>query len=419
MSTYSLIIKKIVNTENNFFSSKYENDNIDNIIRILFINLENLQINHYNKFKFFYETLDNFYIKGKNKEEEFIYYFYKIQKTYHILTRFANRYRYNKAKIVVNTDICLNEIKNGSKNVMCILHKNSKYLFHVNDLIKIFNTSLTNSHMFFSEPLPIKNPYNNLPFEKSILYNIYYFIKYNTNYNSELIIKFYECDFSLTLFKCKNEYLLREYSINNFVYKSTSESLKNEIENMIEIFNLRYCKKNQEITIDKDFPKDKLIKIFQPYLLLFVLSEYAYLSFKKREALYFFKIGLQKFQSFNSQFGRKKFKIIMGHKKNFKKYIKGKFDEFDDRHIKFNDIQKQNREFLTDHLKYEETNYLEIQTIVLLNQVLNNTEDNETIENETIENETIDEEEGNNEVLWEDDEDELEEEEEEEDDSIS
>ena len=387
MSTYSLIIKKIVNTENKFFSSKYENDNIDNIIRILFITLENLEINHYNKFKFFNETLNNFYIKGKNKEEEFIYYFYKIQKTYHILSRFANRYRYNKAKIVVNTDICLNDLKNGTKNVMCILHKNSKYLFHVNDLIKIFNTSLTNSYMFFSEPLPVKNPYNNLPFEKSILYNIYYFIKYNTNYNSELIIKFYECDFSLTLFKSKNEYLLREYSINNFVYKSNSESLKNEIENMIEIFNTRYCEKNEEIIIDKDFPKDKLIKIFQPYLLLFVLSEYAYLSFKKSEALYFFKRGLQKFQSFNPQFGRKKYKIIIGHKKRFKKYIKEKLIEFDDRHIKFNDIQKQNRKFLTDHLKYEETNYLEIQTIALLNNVLNNTEN----------------EEDDNQIQWEDD----------------
>ena len=72
----------------------------------------------------------------------------------------------------------------------------------------------------------------------------------------------------------------------------------------------------------------------------------------------------------------------MGHKKNFKKYIKGKLIEFDDRHIKFNDIKKQNREFLTDHLKYEETNYLEIQTIALLNQVLNNIENEEDQEDD-------------------------------------
>ena len=117
------------------------------------------------------------------------------------------------------------------------------------------------------------------------------------------------------------------------------------------------------------------------------MSEYAYLSFKKSEALYFFKRGLQKFQSFNPQFGRKKYKIIIGHKKRFKKYIKEKLIEFDDRHIKFNDIQKQNRKFLTDHLKYEETNYLEIQTIALLNNVLNNTEN----------------EEDDNQIQWEDD----------------
>ena len=54
-------------------------------------------------------------------------------------------------------------------------------LINPNDLIKIINTSLTNTSSFFIEPLPIKNPYNNIPFNKSVLYNIYFFIKLRLN----------------------------------------------------------------------------------------------------------------------------------------------------------------------------------------------------------------------------------------------
>ena len=125
---------------------------------------------------------------------------------------FIHNYKYKKSNIVVNTDIGLNELIPNSKNVICIFHKNARYLFHINDLINIINTSLTNSYMFFSEPLPIKNPYNNLPFGKSTLYNIYFFIKYKTNYHCDLLLKFFDCDFNLSLFKIKNEYLLREWS---------------------------------------------------------------------------------------------------------------------------------------------------------------------------------------------------------------
>jgi len=356
--TYSLIIKKIIKPENNYLNYNYKYDGVNCIFKIFFNIMLNQDLNIKNKYKFFIETLNVFYIKG-TKEEEFINYFCKIQNTYNILNRFAYNYKYKKSKIVVNTDICLNELIPNSKNVICIFHKNARYLFHVNDLINIINTSLTNSYMFFSEPLPIKNPYNNLPFDKSTLYNIYFFIKYKTNYHCDLLLKFFDCDFNLYLFKCKNEYLLREWSINNFVYKSNSQTLKNEILDMISFFNENFCKNIQEnkIFIDEEFPKNKLIKIFQPYLLMYCLSQYSFLNHKKTQTLYYFKQGLRRFQIFNPQFGRKKYKIIFKHTKNFKKKVVGKIIEFDDRHVTFNNIEKNNETFLSDHLKCEETNY--------------------------------------------------------------
>ena len=293
MTTYKLIIKNTLKTYNNPFLYKSINDNIDGIQKCIFTILLNKEINIKNKFEFFYDSLDHFLIKNK-KENEFIEYFYKIQKTYNILNRLVYNYKYKKTKLVVNTDMNLNEININDKNVICILGNNSKYLFHIKDLINIINSALTNSCMFFAEPKSIKNPYNNIPFNKSALYNIYFFIKYNTNYHPTLFFKFFYVDFNLTYFKHNNEYLLREHTIQNYVYKSPSNILLFEIKNMIIFFN-NYCKdckdlklKNR-IVIDIDFPKNKLIKIMKPYLLLYIISQYAYLKKDKNEALYFLK----------------------------------------------------------------------------------------------------------------------------------
>jgi hypothetical protein len=135
---------------------------------------------------------------------------------------------------------------------------------------------------------------------------------FNTNYKSEFFVKFFEVDFNLTTFKYKYEYLLRYYCIKNYVYKSPSNILLNEINKLINVFNL-YCIKNRIkniINIDKDFPKDKLIKIMQPYLLLFIMSQFAYLETQQKEASYFLNKVLINFSNFNPKFGRKKYKII-------------------------------------------------------------------------------------------------------------
>ena len=138
---------------------------------------------------------------------------------------------------------------------------------------------------------------------------------------------------------------------------------------MISFYNDNYCGDISElqIFIDKEFPKDKLIKIFQPYLLMFFSSQYSFLNHKKKETLYYFKQGLRRFKNFNPQFGRKKYKIIFKHTKNFKKKVVGKIIEFDDIHVKFNNNEKDNKIFLSDHLNYEEINYNSSNNLSFLN----------------------------------------------------
>ena len=229
METYKLIIKKIVNTDIKFFAPDYKEDKtIEFYIKMSFILFEK-DINVQNKYKKLSQALEGFLLNSKQKQEEFIDYFYKIQKTYNTLNRFVYNYKFKKTKIVVNTDMGLNELSENDKNVISIIDNNSKYLFHANDLIKIINTSLTNSYMFFAEPKSVKNPYNNLPFNKATLYNIYFYIRYKTDYYPELLFKFFKCNFNLTKFKFLNENLLREYSIENYVYNSPSNVIEKEI----------------------------------------------------------------------------------------------------------------------------------------------------------------------------------------------
>lgn len=353
-STYKLIIKKILHTDNNIFSFDYKKEDIDESCKLFFNIFLNQDVNIKNKFKFFNESINSIFLKDK---ELFVNYFCKVQKTYNALNKLIFIYKFKKSKIVVNTDLALNEIDINQKNIICIRHDDVKYLFKITDLINITNTSLTNNHQFFSEPLCIKNPYNNLPFSKSTLYNIYLFIKFKTHLLPILFLYFFYCDFNLDCFKIKHEYLLRQCAIENYVYKSPSNILIKEINKMIKTFNDNCIKSKikYKILIDEEFPSDKLIKIMKPYLLISFYSKYSLLPYKKIEMSNMLKYLLIRFNKFNPQFGRKKYKLIMGYKKNFKKKIVGKIVEFDDRCIPFNNVDKQNDIFLKDHLGCSET----------------------------------------------------------------
>lgn len=398
MTTFSLILKNLLKLQNNIFSINYKMDNIDGIIKFLFYPLFYGEYSIKNKFLFYKKTIENFLLKN-NQEKKILFldYFYKIQKIYLILNRFIYNYKYKKAKIVVNNDFCLNLLNIDDKNIICIFHNNSKYLFHISELIKIIETALTNTSYFFAKPKSIKNPYDNIPFTKSILYNIYFFIKYKTNYFSDFFNKFYEVDFNLNIFKFRNEYILRDYCIKNYVYKSSSNIILNEIKQCLNNFN--YSNKMNKINIDEDFPKDKLIKIMQPYLLLYIMSQYSFLVSQQKEANYFLNNSLEKFAKFNPNFGRKQIKIITNIKNNFnlnnKMNIEKKI-EFNDIHIKFNNNEKYNNNFLINHLIFEEENTNQL-LITRNYNYLNYISHDDRVEDES-EDEDSDDEEGGDEI---------------------
>jgi hypothetical protein len=284
------------------------------------------------KFNFLNSTLMNVFLNDINKEKTFEI-FTKSQKTYHAFARLSHIYRYKKAKLQINHDLYLNPIT--SQKHITILQNGKKYMFTATDLINIINTALPNAPHFFVEPLISKNPYNNIPFDKSTLYNIYFFLR-TTNHKMPILIeKYFLSNFDITEFYYENESIIRDIAIENFVFKSECKVLYPSVMNMIH----KYDKKNK-LYINDEFPKDKLVDIMRPYLHLYYITKYSFMFNKKENAYAELTYKFNKFVKFNPTFGRKNISV--------NKFTKKTTITYDDKHINFYDIKKTN--YNTSHL---------------------------------------------------------------------
>jgi hypothetical protein len=348
MHTFHLIIKKILHidtTDNN-------NSNIfSNVHKINFFIFLQREYTIQNKFIFLNEMLKNIF-NTDEMNEEYIDYFNKIQKTYNAFSRFSFIYRYKKAKLMVDTDLILNEISENNKFVYCLFQNNCKYLFNIHELIKIIHNSIANSYMFFSNPFPIKNPYNNIIFNKSTLYNIYFFIRSKTALQPELFYYYFKTNFNLNKFNNEYQYLLRNFAIKNYLNNHSKDVIYNDIEYMINEYNELIKYRTHQIIVDTTFPKDLLIEIMTPYLVLFIKSHYSFMYSDKLIAKKILKQKLYDFSKFNPQFGRKIYKKVVNISiGNNKTENKTENFQYNTKHIAFNEGEniKDRNEFMHSH----------------------------------------------------------------------
>jgi len=392
MNIYNKIIDNIIRTDDNWFDYNYKpSNNISFILKVYFSMLQQGKI-YKSRILFFYDQINNKLIS--NCREEFEYLFNKIQNYYYILVRFVNMCKYKKAKIIVNMDLQLNEIKETDKQVLSILHCGKKYLFKSYELIKHINMCLTNSPSFFASPMQIKNPYNGIPFNKSTLYNIYFYIKFNTCMQIELFHKYFMNHFNILLFEIEHEPIIREYAIKNYLNNSTLEILNDHLLNMLSEYNY-YCPRENIIEIDVEFPKQKLITIMKPYLKLYLYSLYSMNIGKQR---YYQKLLYKKlllFNRYNNRFGTRIIrteKIIPEKIGDPPKIIF--HHEFSEAHIKYCSVGTD--KFMTNHLN---SSFLELYSnsnnntllhnnIINSNNTINNTN---TINNNRLNNTIINE----------------------------
>lgn len=344
MHTFHLIIKKILDIDT---TSNKNSQIFSNIHKINFFIFLQKEYTIQNKFTFLKDILKNIFNTDK-MNEEFINYFNKIQKTYNAFSRFSFIYRYKKAKVMVDTDLILNEISENNKFVYCLFQNNCKYLFNIHELIKIIHNSIANSCHFFSSPNPIKNPYNNIILNKSTLYNIYFYIQNKTVLHPELFYYFFKTNFNLSKFNSEYQYLLRNFAIKNYLNNNSKDVIYNDIEYMINEYNEVIKYRTYQIIVDHTFPKDLLIEIMTPYLLLFIKSHYSFMYSDKLIAKKLLEQKLYEFSKFNPQFGRKIYKkslnisICNDTRENF---------QYNTMHIAFNESEniKDRNEFMQSH----------------------------------------------------------------------
>ena len=351
--------KKIISIDNNNFEDIYDfwnfvyshelhNNKYDQDTRIIktafYTFITSIKkYNPVNKFKFLKTFLSNIFHNEKSKEE-FLTIFSKIQKTYHAMSRFAFLYKFKKSEIQINTDVYLNPIEPTDKNVISILQNNKKYLFTITDLINIFNTSLGNTCNFFSSPLVCKNPYNNMPFNKSTLYNIYFYMSSTTFIVPLLFHQFFMENFNLKRFKIHNEAIIRDYAIKSHLNNTNNKTMAYSIKSM-----LSYCHYSSDLYIDKDFPHDLLVDIMKPYYRLYLLSECSVDEYKRHHFKRIFNRKIKDFVSYNPAFGRK---ILITRKYNITNEISYKKNcSFNTKHISF---QYSEENFINNHVREED-----------------------------------------------------------------
>lgn len=269
-----------------------------------------------NKFRALDELLSNQFLTD-NQRERILVFFAKMQRVYHAMARFVYRYRFSLAKTVIDHDLCMNPIDPFKASSIVIFQDGSKYVFKLSDIINIIQTALTHSTHFFSDAYEPKNPYNQMPFSKSILYSIYFQIQRSSYRMPALVEAYFTADFEMDVFLHNNEELIRDEYIKNRAEKSCHVLIIDDIYEMIRIHgytenpnytpSVKKSKRYFKLSIDEEFPDETLANIMRPYLKLFYFSRYSLHTVRKRHAYNELKERMNAFVLYNPNFGRKIF----------------------------------------------------------------------------------------------------------------
>lgn len=264
--------------------------------------------------------------------DEILDIYSKAQRTYYAFIRLAHIYRLKKYKTVISDDLSMTPLDINHRNTFILIHNKSKYLFSINDLIKVIETAITLAPNFFQEPKRPTNPYTNLVLNNSTLYNIYFKMKASGRILSTIFHLYFLSNFDLNHFTLNNEAFLRDTTIQNYVNNTQPSILHKSILAMLK--TNPYTKK---LVIHEEFPKDLLINIFRPFLYCYYIVNYD-IRGTQRISIYKNMLyqKLKGFYKYNKAFGRK---INHGKPKFYNKITGWKKYSFITHHIPFQGIQ--------------------------------------------------------------------------------
>lgn len=242
------------------------------ICRTLLLSV-NVQTNHFMCFKL---HLYNNIFTEQILKDKCLEIFSKSQSYFKNFEKCARHYRYKKLPLSNDMDfLSLSKIENNA--ITCIIvDKNVKYSFKISDLVKIINNSLlTRIDYFYPDPKEIKNPYNNLLFDISTLYNIYFNIK-NSKIIMPTLFHLYMIEgFNITNFANNHETLLRDMLIQKYVISLNNIKLITQMKRMFndgKIIGVRNKKRFK--LIHRNVSNFELLNIFKPFVKTYLYVVY-------------------------------------------------------------------------------------------------------------------------------------------------
>jgi hypothetical protein len=251
------------------------------------------------KFRLLYEMFHNRFINDAVRDYVMTL-FQKSQRCYYGFSKLARVFRFKHTPVQITTDLYMSDLSISHTNTFVLLDTNRIYHFSLKDLARILTEALTFSYSFLSEPTVCKNPYNNIPFSKSTLYNIYFQMKTAFCIVPHFVQLFFEADFNVYKFKKRNEWRIREYKIREYITKTEPKLLIPDIIRMFRKYDTE-CK----ITIDPDIPPNKLSNNVKQLYEIYLCRKYCYCSIRseyyENELVY----KIDEFIRLNPTFGRK------------------------------------------------------------------------------------------------------------------
>lgn len=214
--------------------------------------------------------------------------FYYSQKYYFLISKYAYKYKMKKIRTYHNNcDLNMIPFEEIPEKLLIRLYDkctNLIYVFRISDLIQIINNNLAYMEDYKFTAKHIKNPYTNIKFNKSTLYNIYFKLKFSTFIMPQLFHLFFLLDFNLKKHIIYNNTNIRQYAIKQYIQNASIDIKKNIIDSMFEFF-----KSDIEITFINEIDKFEFVNIFNSHIYLYILYLYSnnrYLSMYSRQLLF-------------------------------------------------------------------------------------------------------------------------------------
>lgn len=261
------------------------------------------------KMKSAYNMIYNNPFINDDKKNILINLFNKAQKVYWGFTKLALIYKNKKTKMCDITESLYGVPFESCKknNIITLIENNRKYKFRVNELLKLWKTALETSEGFVPNPkIPI-NPYTGLKFSRANLYNIYFFVKFNTIYNIPALCNIYfSLAFDKKLFRKKVFPFLREKAIAAYLEKSDADTLFYDCVNMLRANKKIFKNSNVNEQMSRKY-RLELVSILKDILRNYLFSMFSVNPCVKKEHMKLFQSKTKNFMSQHPTFGRRIF----------------------------------------------------------------------------------------------------------------